>query len=305
MLQIFYDDAPYAVLYQYDITQGIRQDRWTNFVRQPAETGPVLFTNTSPGLCTAAARRAAAATAARNTGLIIGVAAAGVAVLAGIGLFALRPPHRRGRRPGVTTHQPESCDIGREHPLPGPPGRRRVRDAGLRPGLQLLPLPHRRQRSARQVPRAGPDGGEAGGDHREVRARRFQVGAVRPVRAPDPPPRLRLLDRLRPTGVGRRSSNCSQTRCGWSGSRPSSRWPSACGSGPRQAGGGGAGSTGSARAPRCCSTPCPSSGSACSCWSSSAPAPDGSRRAACATWPATPPASTPCSTASTTCSCPP
>ena len=48
MLQIFYDEAPYAVLFQYDITQGIRQDRWTNFVRQPAETGPVLFTNTSP-----------------------------------------------------------------------------------------------------------------------------------------------------------------------------------------------------------------------------------------------------------------
>ena len=48
MLQIFYDDAPYAVLYKYDDTQGIRQDRWTNFVRQPAETGPVLFTNTSP-----------------------------------------------------------------------------------------------------------------------------------------------------------------------------------------------------------------------------------------------------------------
>lgn len=48
MLQIFYDEAPYAVLYKTDDLAAIRSDRWTNFVRQPAETGPVLFTNTSP-----------------------------------------------------------------------------------------------------------------------------------------------------------------------------------------------------------------------------------------------------------------
>ncbi|HEY0519867.1 MAG TPA: ABC transporter substrate-binding protein [Ilumatobacteraceae bacterium] len=48
MLEIMYDDAPYAVLYKYDDLQAIRSDRWENFVRQPAKTGPVLFTNTSP-----------------------------------------------------------------------------------------------------------------------------------------------------------------------------------------------------------------------------------------------------------------
>jgi peptide/nickel transport system substrate-binding protein len=48
MLEIFYDDAPYVVLYKYDDLQAIRSDRWGNFVRQPAVTGPVLFTNTSP-----------------------------------------------------------------------------------------------------------------------------------------------------------------------------------------------------------------------------------------------------------------
>ncbi|HEY4609224.1 MAG TPA: ABC transporter substrate-binding protein, partial [Ilumatobacteraceae bacterium] len=48
MLEIFYDDAPYAVLYKYDNLQAIRSDRWENFVRQPEKTGPVLFTNTSP-----------------------------------------------------------------------------------------------------------------------------------------------------------------------------------------------------------------------------------------------------------------
>ncbi len=48
MLEIFYEEAPYAVLYKYDDLQAIRSDRWENFVRQPAETGPLLFTNTSP-----------------------------------------------------------------------------------------------------------------------------------------------------------------------------------------------------------------------------------------------------------------
>ena len=50
MLKIFYEEAPYAVLYKYDDLQAIRSDRWENFVRQPKDTGPVLFTNTSPGV---------------------------------------------------------------------------------------------------------------------------------------------------------------------------------------------------------------------------------------------------------------
>ena len=48
MLEIFYEEAPYAVFYKYDDLQAIRSDRWENFVRQPDKTGPVLFTNTSP-----------------------------------------------------------------------------------------------------------------------------------------------------------------------------------------------------------------------------------------------------------------
>ena len=48
MLEIFYEEAPYAVMYKADNLQAFRSDRWENFVRQPAETGPVLFTNTSP-----------------------------------------------------------------------------------------------------------------------------------------------------------------------------------------------------------------------------------------------------------------
>ena len=47
MQQVFFNDAPYAVLYKYDNLQAFRSDRWQNFVRQPAETGPIMFTNTS------------------------------------------------------------------------------------------------------------------------------------------------------------------------------------------------------------------------------------------------------------------
>ena len=35
------------MLYKYDNLQAFRSDRWKNFVRQPAQVGPVLFTQTS------------------------------------------------------------------------------------------------------------------------------------------------------------------------------------------------------------------------------------------------------------------
>lgn len=49
MHKIFVNDGPYAVLYKYDNLQAFRSDRWQNFVRQPAEVGPVMFTQTSSG----------------------------------------------------------------------------------------------------------------------------------------------------------------------------------------------------------------------------------------------------------------
>ena len=76
MLQIFYDDAPYAVLYKYDELQAIRSDRWENFVRQPAETGPVLFTNTSPAYLELRPERRRRRRW-RRVGLVVGGVAAG------------------------------------------------------------------------------------------------------------------------------------------------------------------------------------------------------------------------------------
>ncbi|MFN8222366.1 MAG: ABC transporter substrate-binding protein [Gaiellales bacterium] len=48
MLKRFYDSASYNVLnYESDL-QAYRTDRFEGWVRQPAETGPVMFSNTSP-----------------------------------------------------------------------------------------------------------------------------------------------------------------------------------------------------------------------------------------------------------------
>ena len=48
MLTTFYDSASYNVVsYEGDL-QAYRTDRFEGWVRQPAEIGPVLFSNTSP-----------------------------------------------------------------------------------------------------------------------------------------------------------------------------------------------------------------------------------------------------------------
>jgi peptide/nickel transport system substrate-binding protein len=48
MLRLFYDESTYVVLFEDADLQAYRTDRFTGWTRQPAETGPVLFTNTSP-----------------------------------------------------------------------------------------------------------------------------------------------------------------------------------------------------------------------------------------------------------------
>ncbi|MGD9705570.1 MAG: ABC transporter substrate-binding protein [Acidimicrobiia bacterium] len=90
-LMVLYTDAPYAVMYKTDDLQAFRSDRWENFVRQPAETGPVLFTNTSPAYLSLTPTDGAGGGDGSNLGLIIGAVAV-VAVLGGGGLWL------RGRR---------------------------------------------------------------------------------------------------------------------------------------------------------------------------------------------------------------
>ncbi len=82
MLEIMYDDAPYAVLYKQDDLQAFRSDRWENFVRQPEKTGPVLFTNTSPAYLELVPK-VGGGSSGGNAGLFAGLGVAAVAIAGG------------------------------------------------------------------------------------------------------------------------------------------------------------------------------------------------------------------------------
>ena len=93
MLTLFYEDASYVVLDYAPDLQAYRTDRFQGWVRQPAEIGPVIFSNTSPSY--ALLEPVAAGTGSgdddggsSNTGLIIVIAVLGVLVIGG-GAFAL------------------------------------------------------------------------------------------------------------------------------------------------------------------------------------------------------------------------
>ncbi|MDH4347001.1 MAG: ABC transporter substrate-binding protein, partial [Thermoleophilia bacterium] len=84
MLRDFYGSATYNVLYYDGDLQAYRTDRFEGWLRQPADTGPVLFSNSSP---TYANLTPIASTASDgggiSTGAIIGIVVAGVIVLGG------------------------------------------------------------------------------------------------------------------------------------------------------------------------------------------------------------------------------
>jgi peptide/nickel transport system substrate-binding protein len=93
MLTKFYESASYNVLtYEADL-QAYRSDRFEGWVKQPAETGPVMFSNSSPSyaLLTPVASSGGGG-GGLGTPAIIALIVAAVAVL-GIGLVMLR---RRG-----------------------------------------------------------------------------------------------------------------------------------------------------------------------------------------------------------------
>lgn len=48
MITLFHNEATYVVLYHDAVTQAYRTNRFEGWVRQPAQVGPVLFSNSSP-----------------------------------------------------------------------------------------------------------------------------------------------------------------------------------------------------------------------------------------------------------------
>jgi len=95
MLTRYYRAAVYDVLYTYPDTQAYRKNKFTGWIRQPENTGPVLFSNTSP---TYAALKPVSAGSGGSSdsgggggnGALIAVIVIAVVAAGGLGLWAMR-----------------------------------------------------------------------------------------------------------------------------------------------------------------------------------------------------------------------
>jgi len=92
MLRTFYDSASYNVVsYEGDL-QAYRTDRFEGWLRQPAEIGPVLFSNTSPTYAnlTLTAGGAGGDDGGLSIGTLLAIAGGGIVILVGVGLLLIR-----------------------------------------------------------------------------------------------------------------------------------------------------------------------------------------------------------------------
>jgi peptide/nickel transport system substrate-binding protein len=92
MVRIIYDNAAYPVLWYSPDIQAYRTDTFEGWVRQPADVGPVMFSQTSPSyaLLTPVDGGGGDDGGGLGTGVIIGIAAVVLVVLAGGGLAMSR-----------------------------------------------------------------------------------------------------------------------------------------------------------------------------------------------------------------------
>lgn len=86
MLTIFYTESPYVVLFEDPDLQAYRTDRFEGWLQQPAEVGPVLFTNASPTYANLTLLGGSDDDGGSNLGVIIAIVGvvAVVAVLGGL-----------------------------------------------------------------------------------------------------------------------------------------------------------------------------------------------------------------------------
>jgi peptide/nickel transport system substrate-binding protein len=95
MLTRFYQAAVYDVLYTYPDLQAYRKNRFTGWTPQPAKTGPVLFSNSSPTYAklrpvVASATGAGGDDGGGGSGGLIAIIVIAVVVLGGGGLWLVR-----------------------------------------------------------------------------------------------------------------------------------------------------------------------------------------------------------------------
>ena len=92
MLLRFHDSRVYQVLYTYPDNQAYVKGRFTGFVRQPAKTGPVIYSMSSPSYARLAPVTAAAGAGkdGGGAGTVIAIVVAALVVLGGGALLIQR-----------------------------------------------------------------------------------------------------------------------------------------------------------------------------------------------------------------------
>ncbi|MCE9622379.1 MAG: ABC transporter substrate-binding protein [Actinomycetia bacterium] len=100
MLTLFHNESTYVVLYHDAETQAYRTDRFEGWLRQPADIGPVLFSNSSPTYYNLKPLAGGTGddSGDSSTAMTILLIAGGVAVLAAAGFVVIRSRSRRDER---------------------------------------------------------------------------------------------------------------------------------------------------------------------------------------------------------------
>jgi peptide/nickel transport system substrate-binding protein len=90
MLTRFYTSAGYIVTATSPDLQAYRSDRFTGWVKQPAETGPVLFSNTSPTYWNLTPTGESSSESGLSTAGIVAIVIAGLIAIGLVGWYLSR-----------------------------------------------------------------------------------------------------------------------------------------------------------------------------------------------------------------------
>jgi peptide/nickel transport system substrate-binding protein len=90
MLRIFYDSATYNNIAQNPDLQAYRTDRFEGWLRQPADVGPVIFSNTSPTYANLTPIEGGGDDGGISTAAIVAIALAGAGLIAVLGVYFAR-----------------------------------------------------------------------------------------------------------------------------------------------------------------------------------------------------------------------
>lgn len=100
MITLFHNESTYVVLYHDADTQAYRTDRFSGWLQQPADTGPVIFNNSSPTYhnLTLIAGGGGGSDDGMSTGAIIGIIVGALVLVGGGALLVLRGRSQRDDR---------------------------------------------------------------------------------------------------------------------------------------------------------------------------------------------------------------